>query len=88
MRRKREYTDAPKEIEEAMDRGVDVTEWFHETYPQFRPEALAANQAKVKVTLTLGEDSVKFFKAKAKKLKVPYQRMIRNLVDRYAEAHK
>jgi predicted DNA binding CopG/RHH family protein len=42
----------------------------------------------VKVTLVLSKGSADFFKAQAKKLRVPYQRMIRNLVDRYAAAHK
>ena len=86
MKRKIRYTDAPKEIQESMERGVDVTDWFHENFPQFRPEALAANPPQVKVTLGLGRDAVEFFKAQGKKLKVPYQRMIRNLIDRYAAA--
>jgi predicted DNA binding CopG/RHH family protein len=88
MKRKIRYTDAPKGIQEEMDRSVDVTEWFRENFPQFRPEALAANPPKVKVTLTLGVDSVKYFKAQAKKLKVPYQRMIRNLLERYAAMNR
>jgi|GEM_PF-1140710 len=86
MKRKIRYTDAPKEIEESMARSVDVTDWFRENFPQFRPEALAANPPKIKVTLDLGAAAVEFFKEQGKKLKVPYQRMIRNLVDRYAEA--
>lgn len=88
MKKKIRYTDAPKDIQEEMERSVVVTEEFLARYPQFSPSALAAHKPTVKVTLTLGEDAVIFFKAHAKKLKVPYQRMIRNLVDRYAAAHK
>lgn len=88
MKRKIRYTDAPKEIQESMERSVDVTDWFRENFPQFRPEALAANPPKVKVTLSLGADSVKYFKAQGKKLKVPYQRMIRNLLERYVAMNK
>ena len=88
MKRKMKYKDAPKDIEEALMRGKDVTEEFNARFPQFSPSALAAKKPSVKVTLTLGEDAVAFFKSQAKKLKVPYQRMIRNLVDRYAAAHK
>jgi len=88
MKRKPRYKNAPKAIEEAMMRGEDVTEEFNARFPQFSPNALAAKQPSVKITLTLGQDAVAFFKAHAKKLGVPYQRMIRNLVDRYAAAHK
>jgi predicted DNA binding CopG/RHH family protein len=39
----------------------------------------------VKVTLGLFRRSVEFFKRAAKRRRVPYQRMIRALVDAYAE---
>jgi predicted DNA binding CopG/RHH family protein len=39
----------------------------------------------VKVTLSLSRRSVDFFKRAAKTRRVPYQRMIRALVDQYAE---
>ena len=39
----------------------------------------------MKVTLSLSRGSVDFFKRAAKKRDVPYQRMIRALVDAYAE---
>jgi len=39
----------------------------------------------VKVTLSLSQRSVTFFKRAALKRRVPYQRMIRALVDAYAE---
>jgi predicted DNA binding CopG/RHH family protein len=39
----------------------------------------------VKVTLSLSRRSVDFFKRAAKSQDVPYQRMIRALVDAYAE---
>jgi predicted DNA binding CopG/RHH family protein len=39
----------------------------------------------VKVTLSLSQRSVTFFKRAAQKRRVPYQRMIRALVDAYAE---
>jgi hypothetical protein len=42
----------------------------------------------IKVTLALGKDSVRFFKKQAKMQKVPYQRMIKNLVDRYASSYQ
>ena len=52
------------------------------------PDQLVLREETVKVTLALGKDSVSFFKKQAKKQKVPYQRMIKNLVDRYAESYR
>jgi hypothetical protein len=49
------------------------------------PDALVAREDNVKVTLGLSRRSVEFFKRAAKARRVPYQRMIRALVDAYAE---
>ena len=49
------------------------------------PDALVTREENVKVTLSLSRRSVDFFKHAAKHRKVPYQRMIRALVDAYAE---
>ena len=49
------------------------------------PEKLVLREDTVKVTLSLSSRSVDFFKRAAKKHHVPYQRMIRALVDAYAE---
>jgi uncharacterized DUF497 family protein len=47
------------------------------------PEALVPQEEHVKVTLSLSRRSVDFFKREGKKRRVPYQRMIRALVDHY-----
>lgn len=49
------------------------------------PDKLVLREANVKVTLSLSRKSLDFFKREAKKQHVPYQRMIRALVDAYAE---
>lgn len=49
------------------------------------PEALVAREDNVKVTLSLSRRSIDYFKRAAKSRRVPYQRMIRALVDTYAE---
>jgi predicted DNA binding CopG/RHH family protein len=41
----------------------------------------------VKVTLALSKRSVEFFKSQAEKHNTQYQRMIRRLLDAYAEHH-
>ena len=49
------------------------------------PADLVPRDDNVKVTLSLSRRSLDFFKREAKKRHVPYQRMIRALVDSYAE---
>jgi hypothetical protein len=49
------------------------------------PDRLALREDNVKVTLSLSQRSVAFFKRAARQRRVPYQRMIRALVDAYAE---
>ena len=49
------------------------------------PDKLVLREAKVKVTLSLSQCSVDFFKREAVRQRVPYQRMIRALLDAYAE---
>jgi hypothetical protein len=49
------------------------------------PSQLVLRDDNVKVTLSLSRRSINFFKREAKKQHVPYQKMIRALVDGYAE---
>ena len=58
---------------------VRVTEDFLPT-----PADLVPREDNVKVTLSLSRRSLDFFKREARKRRVPYQRMIRALVDSYA----
>ena len=48
-----------------------------------RPEDLILNEKKKRVTLTLTQKSLDFFKSAAKAHKASYQGMIRRLVDYY-----
>src|SRR4030081_635884 len=49
------------------------------------PDQLVLREDNVKVTLSLSQRSVAVFKRAARQRRVPYQRMIRALVDAYAE---
>ena len=49
------------------------------------PSQLVLRDDNVKVTLSLSRRSINFFKREAKKQRVPYQKMIRALVDGYAD---
>jgi len=51
------------------------------------PEELVLKEENFKVTITLSKASIEFFKKEAKKHKTQYQKMIRNLLDLYAEHH-
>lgn len=48
------------------------------------PHALVAPRDEVKITLALSRRSIEFFKAQARRNHSKYQRMIREVVDRYA----
>ena len=51
------------------------------------PEELVFRDEAVKVTIALSRRSVEFFKAQARRHGTQYQRMVRSLLDRYAERY-
>lgn len=69
------YTDEPIQI------GEEVLNFLP------KPEDLVFTDVKKKVTITLEESSIAFFKREAHRLNVPYQRMIRNLLNEYVSHH-
>jgi hypothetical protein len=52
-----------------------------------KPEDLVMRDEGVKVTIALSKRSIDFFKTEAQKHNTQYQRMIRRLLDAYAEHH-
>ncbi len=52
------------------------------------PDQLALKEENVKVTISLKKSSIAFFKEQARKNKTSYQKMIREVVDRYASHYK
>jgi hypothetical protein len=51
------------------------------------PSQLVRRVETVKVTSEFTRSSIDFLKKEAKKAKVPYQRLLRALIDRYVEQH-
>lgn len=51
------------------------------------PEELAVPEDTVKITISLKKESVNFFKQQAAKHHTKYQRMIREILDRYASRY-
>lgn len=52
------------------------------------PGKLVRRSPTVKVTLELTANSLKFFKQQAKRNHVPYQRMLRGLIDAYVQRYE
>ncbi len=52
------------------------------------PDKLLVRSKPVKITIILSQNSVDFFKEVAHKEHVSYQKLIRELLDRYAEQYK
>lgn len=75
MKKKIRYTDEPIEAE--------VIENF---LPP--PDKLILKEDTVKVTISLSKESVDFFKRRSRKLRTPYQKMIRKVLDLYAERYQ
>jgi predicted DNA binding CopG/RHH family protein len=51
------------------------------------PEDLVVNEETKKITISLKKSSVNFFKRQATRYHTKYQRMIRELLDKYAEQY-
>jgi uncharacterized protein (DUF4415 family) len=81
MKSRIEYTDAPPDVERALDGAKPVFDFLPP------PEKLVLKKEKQKVTIMLSKESVEFFKRAAKENGVKYQTMINNLLDSYARHH-
>jgi predicted DNA binding CopG/RHH family protein len=80
MRRKTVYSDAPREIDKALDDAVRIKDFLPS------PEELIAKEnSTTKVTLALTNRSLMLFRKYARKHGAKYQHMIRRLVDIYAQ---
>ena len=79
MKRRIGYRKAPEEIGEAIEKAEIIRDFLPS------PDQLILKEDTVKVTLNLSKDSVAFFKEKAKENRVPYQNMIKAILDLYTE---
>ena len=81
MKKKMEYSNAPKAMVKTLLEGEVVTDFLPP------PSQLVKKQSKVKVTISLNTRSVNFFKHYAKKHNVKYQTMINEVLDLYAQKY-
>jgi len=82
MKKKIVYENAPKGISLGISKSVRIDDFLP------TPDMLVFKEATVKVTLNLSKDSIDFFKQEAKKKGVPYQKMIKNLIDMYTHKYQ
>ena len=82
MKKKARYSEAPRSVSEALATSGPIDDFLPP------PEKLIFKRPSVKVTLALSQESIEFFKKKAKDHRVPYQAMIREVVQRYAERYR
>ncbi|WP_244934469.1 CopG family transcriptional regulator [Leptospira vanthielii] len=84
MKNKTSYSKAPKDITSAINSSVIINDFLPP------PDKLITKEDNSKVTILLSKKSISFFKAQSKKSGVPYQSMIKKVLDLYADkfAHK
>lgn len=75
------YTDAPADIEEALDDAHIVSDLLPS------PAELVRKTEKEKITIALDKHSVELFKEFAKKNNAKYQTMINGVISSYADKY-
>ncbi|MDE2801194.1 MAG: CopG family transcriptional regulator [Gemmatimonadota bacterium] len=75
----KKYEQAPSDIAEAIEQAEIIEDFLPP------PDQLVLKEETVRITLNLNKKSVDFFKLRAKENGIPYQRMIRKVLDIYAE---
>ena len=76
---KKKYEQAPSDIAEAIEQAEVIADFLPP------PDQLVLKEETVRITLNLNKKSVDFFKLRARENGIPYQRMIRKVLDIYAE---
>lgn len=84
MKKKTNYSKTPKDISKAINSSVLINDFLPP------PDKLITKEDNTKVTILLSKKSINFFKDQSKKSGVPYQSMIKKVLDLYADkfAHK
>ena len=78
MKKKTDEGKAPEKVGEA----IKVSEIIEDFLPA--PEFLVKKEETVKITISLSKTSIDFFRQAAKRAGIPYQTMIKAVLDRYS----
>ena len=81
MKKDKRYEDAPEDVREALNSAQEIKDFLPP------PEQLILKEETKKVTIVLSQKSIEFFKKKSKATHVPYQQMIRKVLDNYTEVY-
>ena len=81
MKKKIRYKKAPKDIADAISSSNKIEDFLP------KPEELVLKEENIRITMNLTKRSVDFFKKKAIETGVPYQKMIKSLIDIYVKKH-
>ena len=73
------YTDAPADVQQALDEAVIVTDLLPS------PDKLTRKTEKEKITIAIDKHSLELFKSYAKKHDTKYQTMINGVLGSYAD---
>lgn len=73
------YADAPNEIEDALVNAKVIKDFIP------APDQLIAKEETKKITIILSKRSIDFFKNAARENHIPYQQLIRKVLDNYSE---
>ena len=79
MKKKMKYSDAPAEIKDALLNAIEVEDFLPP------PELLIPREETKKITILLSKRSIDFFKKASIENHIPYQQMIRKILDSYTE---
>jgi len=79
MKKDLKYEEAPEKIREAL---LEVNQ-FENVLPP--PELLIPKEETKKVTISLSKKSIDFFKRISEETHIPYQQMIRKVLDTYTD---
>lgn len=81
MKKVYKYEDSPAEVRDSLKSARLVADFLPP------PEKLILKEDTKKITIVLSKKSVDFFKEKSKKANVPYQQMIRKVLDTYTDIY-
>ncbi len=79
--KKTRYEQTPDEFKDALLKAREVADFIPP------PELLIPKVETKKVTISLSTKSINFFKNVSEKTSVPYQQLIRRVLDSYADHH-
>ena len=82
MKKQIKYSNAPKKMSEIIINAETINDFLP------APDKLIFKEINDKITLSLTRSSIKFFKEKSAELGIPYQSMIKRVVDIYARKYQ